>query len=380
MTHLYDKIVHATINPCQDERRIFSEALTAARNGYRVEIFALKIPDIEETTVLSDIIIQRIPVKYWRGGPLKFITFNWKLFWKLLGEDFSILHVHDLWVLPATAVVSIFKKCKLVYDSHEFARGLEIFQQKHLSGKVWALTEKLLIKRVDVVLTINSYHKQLFLETYPRIPEPEVIMNFPSRRSILNYNNLPKFQGRRNIVLYQGIFKNHRGLKQLIKAMVNVNSGSLELIGSGEIENSLRELVKILGINDKVIFRGRINWDQLLTQSSNAKAGLVLFEPVGLNYQYASPNKFFEYVMAGTPVIVSNIIPFQDFISSYEVGILVDLASEDSIALAIEKLLTDEKNWLKYHQNCLKAREVWNWELQEQKLIDLYLINTENKE
>ena len=379
MTHLCDKIVHATINPCQDERRIFSEALTAVRNGYRVEIFALKIPDIEENTILSDIIIQRIPIKYWRGGPLKFITFNWKLFWKLLGEDFSILHVHDLWVLPATAVVSIFKKCKLVYDSHEFARGLEIFQQKHLSGKVWALTEKFLIKRVDVILTINSYHKQLFLETYPGIPEPEVIMNFPSRRSILNYNNLPKFQSRRNIVLYQGIFKNHRGLKQLIKAMVDVNSGSLELIGSGEIESSLRELVKIHGVNEKVIFRGRINWDQLLTQSSNAKAGLVLFEPVGLNYQYASPNKFFEYVMAGTPVIVSNIIPFKDFISSYEVGILVDLASEDSIALAIEKLLTDEKNWLKYHQNCLKAREVWNWELQEQKLIDLYLVNTENK-
>jgi len=379
MTRLYDKIVHATINPCQDERRIFSEALTAAQNGYRVEIFALKVPEIEEITVLSDIIIQRIPIKYWRGGPLKFLTFNWKLFWKLLGKDFNILHVHDLWVLPATVVVAIFKKCKLVYDSHEFARGLEIFQQKRLSGKIWALTEKLLIKRVDVILTINSYHKQLFLETYPHIPQPEVIMNFPSRRSIPNYNNLPKFHSRRNIVLYQGIFKNHRGLKQLIKAMVNVNSGSLELIGSGEIETSLRELVKILRLNEKVIFRGRIDWNQLLKHSSNAKAGLVLFEPVGLNYRYASPNKFFEYVMAGTPVIVSNIIPFKDFITLYEVGVLVDLASEDSIALAIEKFLTDEKNWLKYHQNCLKAREVWNWEFQEQKLIDLYLINTENK-
>lgn len=366
------KIVHATISPCQDERRIFNEALSASRAGYLVEIYALKVPEVEEITLLSGVVIRRISIKFWKGGPLKFIIFNWRLSWKLIKEDFDILHLHDLWVLPAGALISFFKNCKVVYDAHEFARGLEIFQKKQLSGRIWAITEKILIKRVDVILTINSFHQKLFSETYKKISTPEIIFNFPSLGRKYFKDRLPQFRERRNAVLYQGIFKNHRGLKQLLEAMTVVKSGYLDLVGFGEIEPELNQMVKLLNIDKIVRFKGRVSWDQLLNETCNAKIGIVLFEPEGLNYQYASPNKFFEYVMAGTPVIASNIATFKEYLSIYEVGILVNIESIEEIAQAIKRLLTDEKKWTYHHLNCLKAREHWNWETQEHKLINIY--------
>jgi glycosyltransferase involved in cell wall biosynthesis len=366
------KIVHTTISSCENERRIFNQAKTALKNGYRVEIFALQLPDLPLKMRLNEIILRRISIGSLSKGPLKFIIFNLKLLGLLIRADFNILHAHDLWVLPATALASMIKNCALIYDSHEFASGLEIFSKKPVSGMIWALVEKIFIKRNGAIIAINNYHKGLFLDRYKNIPEPVVIMNFPFRYENSKTEHLPEFAERHDKILYQGILKNHRGLPQVIEASAELLSGTLEIIGYGDIENDLYQLVKKLKLEQKVIFRGKFEWSRLLDATKMAKAGLALFEPEGINYKFASPNKFFEYIMAGTPVIASNIPSFRDFISNYEVGILVSVNDETQIAQAMNKLIQDEEYWNKLHNNCLAAREKWNWEAQEGQFLSIY--------
>ncbi len=363
------KILHLTISPCDNERRIFNQALSASRRGWQVEILALKTPEVPETSLIENVIIHRLKIRWWRGGPLKFLTFNRKLFFRLLREPYDILHVHDLWVLPAAALAKILKGGRLIYDAHEYYRGLEIFKRKPLSRALWMIAERWFIGKAETVIAINSFHAELFRKRYPQISRTEVIMNVPIRREI---STLPAFSERKPVVLFQGIFKPARGLSQVIEAIHRVENGAVHLIGFGEEEPELRRLVKEFTVEDKVRFIGKMSWDEVLSETRQVRAGIVLFEPINENYQYASPNKFFEYVMAGTPVIASDIPTFREFIKRFEVGILVSPYSPVEIVAAIEKLLSDENSWNFYHQNCLKAREVWNWEQQEEKLMKIY--------
>ena len=364
-------IIHTTISPCDHERRIFNEVISAEKVNYRVKILALKTPGLREKDRIKHTDIYRISIKHWAGSPLKFISFNWKLFLQLRRENFLILHVHDLWVLPASVIAALIHHKPVIYDVHEYIRGLEIFRKKRISGLIWKFSEKIFIRFAKIIIVINKYHGRLISKDYANIPEPIVLMNFPSYEENKN-NYLNDFSHRDSLAIYQGILKEDRNLKRIIESMLSVKSGGLKIVGYGELENELKEFVINLNLQKKINFSGKISWDMLYFETSMARAGLVLFEPGGLNYNYASPNKFFEYVHAGTPVIASNITSFDNLIKEYKVGLLVNHNSVPEITEAVEKLLTDKDLWDNYHKECLKARQVWNWEQQEEKLFRIY--------
>ncbi|MFZ0388906.1 MAG: glycosyltransferase family 4 protein [Calditrichia bacterium] len=362
-------ITHATISPCDNERRIFNQARSAVRAGWQVQILARKLEGIAAEEIRDGYLIRRIPLRRNSGGPFMFLFFNLKLFWRLQRCKSGIIHAHDLWVLPACGTAVLLSRSKLIYDAHEYYRGLEILRHKPFSRMIWRFAEWLFIRIAAKIVVINGFHKELFRKTYPFINEPAVIMNLPELNSEIGRLT---FRQRNAGLLFQGIFKPARGLPQLIRAMQQVEGGILTLVGFGELEKELERLVNGLSLQTKVIFAGKMPVTRLLEKSETARAGLVLFEPAGANYKFASPNKFFEYVMAGTPVVASRIPTFESFLQEFEVGLLVNPDDEAEIAAACRTLLLDEEKWQALHENCLKARQVWNWEKQEQLLLDLY--------
>ena len=203
----------------------------------------------------------------------------------------------------------------------------------------------------------------------------------PASSAIKKYPRFPKtektdqdkeYRGREAVILFQGILKRGRGLHQAIQAVASLTQGSLRIIGYGELESELKQVAGTPSIAERIEFKGKVPLEKLLRETGKVRAGLVLFEPLTVNYTYASPNKFFEYVMAGTPLIASDIPTFRQFNSEYEVAILVDPSNITRISEAMNTLLTDEETWNRLHHNCLKARERWNWEAQEQTLLDIY--------
>lgn len=365
-------ILHCTISPCDNERRIFNEALTASRNGYKVAIVALKTPDLPVHSAVNGISLERIAIKNWQGGPLKFLLFNLKLFFYLMRKDFQILHCHDLWVLPAAATAVCIKRSRLVYDAHEYYRDLEVFQKKKVSGFLWAVAEWIFIRKAEVVIVINRHHLEFFRHSYPFLKQVVVLMNYPFLKDYPSEKSEIGFEGRENKIIFQGILKQGRGLPVLIQSMEKVETGSLEIIGHGELERELRQMVAAKNLQNRILFKGKMEWNKLLLETGKCRAGLVLFQSHTRNYAHASPNKFFEYVMTGTPVIASNIVTFQEFNAEFEVALLVHPDSIVEISSAIRKLLNDQFTWKRLHENCIEARKKWNWEAQEKVLLDVY--------
>ena len=99
---------------------------------------------------------------------------------------------------------------------------------------------------------------------------------------------------------------------------------------------------------------------------------MVLFEPTSENYANALPNKFFEYLMAGLPVLTSNIGTFTEYVAQYKVGRTVDPANVEQIAVILSDMISDQNLLEKWHKNALLAAQKLNWDNESQKMHAIY--------
>ncbi len=366
-------ICHITINPIDYERRIQNQAMSAHAAGNRIWVLAIGRLDEDNQDITNTYSLWRFRTRFYRGGPLKFINFNIKIFFFLLFKRLKIIHCHDLWVLPAAAVITLLMNCQLVYDAHEFYNGLEIFNRKKLQKKIWMTVENLCINQVAVLLTVSGPLAQLYIKKYKNLKQVEVIRNLPLTDLVENAVlplNWPVTD--KKVILYQGHFRPGRGLEYLIKAIPLVPESHLVLIGDGELRQMIEDTIKKLGLEKQVTLLGYIPTDQLIRISSKADLGVVLFEPTSINYSYALPNKFFEYIMAGIPVLASNIQTFQEYVDKYDIGLTVNPHDVTAIADTIKLMFSDEARLAQWRQNVRKASQLLNWEQEAKKMNRIY--------
>lgn len=367
------RICHITINEIDLERRIFNQIETARLSGYKVSVIALGKTGNTPRERKKGFILWKVRTKFHESGPLKYIIFNFKLFFVLLFIPVNLIHCHDLWPLPAAGLAALFKNTALVFDAHEYYGGLKIFEKRPLRKQLWMIMEWVTIPLVDVLLTVSQPLGELYKKRYPQLKRVEIIRNLP-KYEIPNIQ--PDLKLRRNeeekVVIFHGHFKPGRGLENLIVAVSKLENTRLVLVGGGELHKKLNELVNVLNLNSIVEFKDYINRDLLISHSAQADIGAVLFEPTSMNYSFALPNKFFEYIMAGIPILASNIITLKYYIDKYEVGRTVDPSKPDLIAEKINEMLQNREQLNIWKENCFNAATELNWEKESGKLAEIY--------
>jgi glycosyltransferase involved in cell wall biosynthesis len=175
------------------------------------------------------------------------------------------------------------------------------------------------------------------------------------------------------IVIYQGHFKPGRGLENLIQAMA-LTAGDIELhlIGNGELEPVLKNLVQARNQQARIFFHDFIPTSELISTAAQGDLGVALFEPNSLNYAAALPNKFFEYIMAGLPVLGSDIETFSAYIKTYNCGRCVNPADIAALARTMTEMLADAQQLQVWKENAVRAARELNWENEEHKLVKIY--------
>ena len=131
-------------------------------------------------------------------------------------------------------------------------------------------------------------------------------------------------------------------------------------------------MVKQYAVEDKVIFKGKIQPEDLLQITQKAYCGVTLFEKKGLSNYYSLANRFFDYLQAGIPQLCVNYPVYKAINDKYEIALLIDDLSEESIAQSLNKLLSDEKLYAQLQANCIIARQELNWQNEEKKLLSFY--------
>ncbi len=366
------RICHITLNNIDIERRILNQVTGAAAAGHRIWVLAPGTHQQKHRERRDGYLLWRLNGEYEKGGILNFIRFNIKSFFFLLFKPLDVIHCHDLWPLPAAAFASLLKNCTLIYDAHEYYAGLHIFGKRPARKSVWMLAEWICVPLADHVFTVSEPLAALYRKRYPQIGPVEVLRNLPRKQTgTVAEKSFAKSAGQK-IAVFQGHFKPGRGLEKLLTAVKLVPEVKLVLVGGGELEAKLRTMADDLNLSDRVLFYGWVKPERLIPLAAQADVGLVLFEGDSINYRFALPNKFFEYIMAGIPVLASNIETLAGYVRDYDIGLAIDTGSAENIADGLRRIFADEKRYERWKKNTVAASDKLNWEQEAHILLAVY--------
>ena len=300
---------------------------------------------------------------FFQKGKAFYIEYNTRLFFYLLFTRLQAICAIDLDTILPCYFISILKGIPRVYDAHElFCEMKEVVTRSRIYG-FWKRIERFTVPKFKYGYTVNQPIAEEFQKMYG--VKYEVIRNVP----LLQPLTIPEKKER--YILYQGAVNEGRSFETLIPAMKQVNV-PLIICGDGNFMQQAQQLVKELGLEQKVIFQGKVEPETLRNFTGNAWAGVTIFENNGLSNYYSLANRFFDYIHSGVPQICVAYPAYKTINNQAAVAVLLNDTHPGTIANGLNTLLNDQELYESLQQNCLKAREQYNWQEEEKKLRAFY--------
>ena len=356
------------------DSRVLKEARSLVRSGHNVTVRAVRDESLPLHEMLDGIHVERLTFSpsarkaFW-AKILTYIRFGINAFRG--AKAFDVVHCHDLDTLPIGALLKgTHKNLRLIYDAHEHETEVGF----HVQGLIkifYQITERLFIRCADAVITVSESIANDYVRLYS-IEKPHLIMNCPplSTPHKTGYFR-DKFSLREDqiIFLYQGGLFQHRGIEKIIQAFQAMPDDSrvLVFLGYGPLGD---DILKISQESERIFLHEAVAPDVLLRYTASADVVLCTIENQNLNYYYCLPNKLFEYIMAGLPVVISDFPEMRKVVDEFGCGIKVNEISAPAIQSAVSTLERQKINAMA--QGTLPAREKYCWAYQEQRLLEIY--------
>lgn len=361
-------IVHfSSVHQVTDVRVFLKECRSLADAGYRVTLVARGAESGIEDGV------QRIPVSQnARGGRVgRMLLGTAQVVRRAWAQDADLYHFHDPELIPFALLMKLFGK-KVVYDAHESIRDqllskpyLPRWSRKPIS-RIVGLLEDFAIRRFDGVVTATPHIAEIL-----HTPHTVTVGNFPVSEEISEKTDGDlRAPGK---VVFIGGFTAIRGAREMVQAIGLVNKYMpARLTVCGTMPAAVRAEVEAL---PEWEFVEDLGWqDRSSTQQHRATAscGLCVFHPEP-NHTEALPNKLFEYMGAGLPVVASDFPYWRQFVRDIGAGVMVDPLDPQSIANGILEIIGDPERAREMGEaGAATVRDRFNWDSEVQKLVQLY--------
>lgn len=307
------------------------------------------------------------------GRLLRMTLGSWRMWRTLRRLRPTIVHFHD----PELIFLGLAMKvsgAKVIYDVHE-----DVPRQILTKDWIPGLLRPLVAGAVEVIETVSCRAFDAIVPATPKIAERfpartrVVVQNFPIRDELLTASSVPYMQ-RRPSVAYVGDISSARAAYEMVEAMGLLPSDTaciLELAGGFSPPDLQRELEERSGWR-RVHYHGWAKRPEVANILGQVRAGLVLLHPEP-NYTEAYPNKMFEYMAAGLPVVASDFPLWREIVNGTGAGVLADPQDPVAVAKAIQWLLEHPEEAEAMGRRGRQAIEQrFNWKREEEKLLELY--------
>lgn len=375
------KILFLRTNRVDPDPRVEKEVNSLIKNkNYYVEIHAWDresnyrySKDYLELTN-GNVVIHRVGIKAGWGVGLKknskaFILYVVKTFMWLMRNitNYDCIHACDLQtIIPAFIPVIIFKK-KLVYDVFDYfsdtANGNNLILKisKHLETKI--------INKADATIICSE---QRIEQIYPANPKRLVIIhNSPSEDQFRcnKDNNICLSNNDKIKFVYIGNLVEDRNISFILDSAKELTNIELHIGGFGILSNMVEEYSKLYS---NIFFYGKMSYSNVIALEKKCDCLIALYDPKIKNHRYAAPNKFYEALALGKPLIMFHNTGMDNYVDEYNFGITIDY-SIDSLKSA---MINVEKNIQYYRQSSKKEQDLFkhnfSWNIMENRLLDLY--------
>lgn len=360
------KIAHLTSAHARSDIRVFSkECRSLAREFSSVSLVVAdgRGPELVEGVVIKDV----GPSK---GRVDRILNTTRRVFHEAVELNADVYHLHDPELIPIGVKLKKLGK-RVVFDAHEDLPK-QILGKAYLNplsklvlSRLLALYERQTCKKFDGIVCATPSIRNKFktmngssvdINNYPILGE---LSKAGERKADKNPN-----------ICFVGGMSKIRGVVEVIRAFDLVSSNArLQLAGevpgfvATEIGKKVKHNVEAVGYLDRVAVADLM---------ANSVAGIVTFLP-SPNHLESQPNKMFEYMSAGLPVIGSDFPLWRDILEGNKCGICVDPSAPEAIAKAIDYVVTHPEEAEQMGKNGQRAVEqVYNWSVEEKKLLEFY--------
>ena len=296
----------------------------------------------------------------------------------LIEEAPKICHAHDLDTLMTALLAKRAlgpENLSVVYDSHEIA--CEEYGDMAYMARAWRIfQERRWIKGADAIIAAWPGVSDYFYAHYGRRVDA-IVLNAPcigvpvKAKPIASFVKMAPGE---KLVVFIGAIRHDRGVFVLLVALSLVDNWHLAFIGPSNpvIERELTKRAIELDVSDRVHLMGLVPFDQVVNAVASADASVLLNENTSMNFDLALPNKLFESVLAGIPIVVGGLSAPSQFVVEQKVGFVVDQQDPKSIAAALNKIMADPGAMRPSPERLAVLRETFGWGAQEAKLLDVY--------
>jgi glycosyltransferase involved in cell wall biosynthesis len=346
--------------------------MTLKDAGFRVRLFAVYHPDVD-IRIWKQVELKRITLKE-KPTVLRFMQFLLKAIPWILRQRSDLFISYDYLPLLPCALKKRISGTPFIYDSIELVAGLNQLENKPFRRFLWMRYESMSVRQAAGVIMVCESDARHLYRVYPFLKQPVVVRNIPVYRSeapaddhIREKYHIPEDA---LLGIYQGMVFEGRGLRTLVRATAETGRFFLMIVGEGPLLPELKQLSEQLGITKRVIFTGGVPFEQLYTYTMTADIGFTVITGRGLSYYHALPNKLFEYIQAGKPVIGSNYPEIKKVITGNRIGFCVPPESLQDITQAIHDMLKPE-NYEQFRKNTEKIRQKYTWQKESKKYLDV---------
>lgn len=400
-------------NPCVHDSRILREADTLSKLGYRPRILGVVSERVRERHgVIQGVPITRLeptsPFSWIRsrlrragsrrvagagsdpraGGAsisvavrvhrwMRTLDFYRRAIGEVRELRPALIHCNDyntMWVGVAARLIG---GIAVVYDSHELWADRNLRPEP----RWWLLAcEALFVRCAHRTITASPGYSEVIARRY-RIPPPGVVRNIPATDSMAtaSADGAParssgtSAQSETPLVLYVGALTTGRGLEIAIRAIALVPDARLRLVGpaSDRYRAELIELAQREQVADRVELAGAVAPERLLETASEADVGLALIQPVCLSYRMSLPNKLFEYVAAGVPVLGSDLPAIGALVREHGIGLVAQPDQVADVAAKLSEMLDPDRN-REFRLAVREAAQQLRWEREARVLAGNY--------
>ncbi|MCS7085571.1 MAG: glycosyltransferase [Bacteroidia bacterium] len=356
------KVAMAVVNDLASDQRVNRIATTLVEAGYEVTVWGRKSRDSPK--------LQPRPYRtrrfacFFSKGKAFYAEFMIRMFWAMLRERADVVVANDLDTLAPCFWAAKITRAKLVYDTHEYFTQTPELVRRPLEQRLWTLWERWYFPKLKNVMTVNERIAEAYRKLYDK--NVTAVRNVPHR---IPPETLPRC--REPIVLYQGAINEGRGVEKMVDCAPFIE-GELWIIGTGDVFGCVKRRVEALppAVRARVRLFGRLPMERLAPLTRQAQIGLSIEEDRGLNYRYATPNKLFDYLQSGVPVVVSPLPEMAKVVLRYGAGVVMNDHSGEALTAAIYFL----RNAV-YEQarvGAQKAARELCWEQESRVLLDFY--------
>jgi glycosyltransferase involved in cell wall biosynthesis len=382
------RICMLVLTPAATDWRIIREATALRKAGYAITIVDVEIdsarPARERHEGIDFLHTFDAPRNTRNYGPVS--TWPWLLskaarmfrtLWPVLSTPAQAYHAHDITALPACYLAAVLRGKALVFDAHELPLTQDYIMRRPLLTRFSRGLLRLMMRRCTQTITVSpplvSELSRLYggptatlVRNIPEYQEP------PRDRRLHHHFGLPPST---KIALYQGGFQSNRSLDILVRAATSLKTGTvIVLMGAGSHREHLADLIAELRVGDRVKLKEFVPYAELLAWTGSADLGLTIFTPdVSLSIRHCLPNKLFEYLMAGVPVLSTRLDAVVDLTHHYGVGRCVESTDPQAVAQAIDSLLADSNELHAMRERALRAcKSELRWDVEALNLIAMY--------